>query len=145
MGAGTMPSVWFSVAGVEGQRRPRASVMAGRAHVRKDDADRARESEIRAAFVAARDAAGLPPVKAAGEVSVGIVCNMPLPKSAPKGEVARPFTRKPDADNIAKSVMDALNGMAWEDDAQVTELTVRKFPRMRRSEHVTKVFVAWDE
>ena len=33
---------------------------------------------------------------------------------------------KPDCDNIAKAVLDALNGLAYKDDSQVTELTVRK-------------------
>lgn len=37
-----------------------------------------------------------------------------------------PATRKPDADNIAKIIMDALNGVAWEDDRQVVSLTVLK-------------------
>ena len=36
-------------------------------------------------------------------------------------------TKKPDADNIAKIIMDALNGVAYEDDRQVVELIVRKF------------------
>lgn len=31
-----------------------------------------------------------------------------------------------DVDNIAKNVMDALNGLAWVDDRQVMELTVTK-------------------
>lgn len=31
-----------------------------------------------------------------------------------------------DIDNYAKSVLDALNGVAWEDDKQIIELTVRK-------------------
>lgn len=35
-------------------------------------------------------------------------------------------TSKPDADNIAKTVKDALKGVAWLDDAQVAELIVRK-------------------
>lgn len=35
-------------------------------------------------------------------------------------------TKKPDTDNIAKIVMDALNGLAYHDDAQVTELTIKK-------------------
>lgn len=35
-------------------------------------------------------------------------------------------TKKPDADNIAKIVMDALNGVAYEDDKQVIELRVSK-------------------
>ena len=34
--------------------------------------------------------------------------------------------KKPDADNIAKAICDALNGIAYKDDAQIIELTVRK-------------------
>lgn len=34
--------------------------------------------------------------------------------------------KKPDADNIAKVVLDALNGVAYEDDKQVVELRVSK-------------------
>jgi len=33
---------------------------------------------------------------------------------------------KPDADNIAKAVLDALNGVAWKDDAQVCAVHVVK-------------------
>lgn len=35
-------------------------------------------------------------------------------------------TKKPDCDNIAKVILDALNGIAYEDDKQVTDLTVTK-------------------
>lgn len=35
-------------------------------------------------------------------------------------------TKKPDCDNVAKSVLDALNRLAYKDDAQVAELTVLK-------------------
>ena len=34
--------------------------------------------------------------------------------------------RKPDADNIAKAICDALNGLAYRDDAQITCLIVEK-------------------
>lgn len=37
-----------------------------------------------------------------------------------------PYTKKVDADNLAKIVLDALNGVAYEDDKQVTKLTVTK-------------------
>lgn len=33
---------------------------------------------------------------------------------------------KPDADNLAKAVLDALNGVAYDDDSQVCHLTVSK-------------------
>ena len=35
-------------------------------------------------------------------------------------------TRRPDADNVSKLCLDALNGLAWKDDAQVSDLVVRK-------------------
>lgn len=34
---------------------------------------------------------------------------------------------KPDTDNIAKGVLDSLNGIAYKDDKQVVELIVNKF------------------
>ena len=40
------------------------------------------------------------------------------------GEVG--YTKKVDADNLAKSVLDALNGIAYDDDAQVSLLLVYK-------------------
>jgi len=40
--------------------------------------------------------------------------------------IERP-TKKPDADNLAKLALDALNGVCWKDDVQVVDLTVRKF------------------
>ena len=39
-------------------------------------------------------------------------------------EAGRPRQRQGDADNYAKSVLDALNGLAWADDRQVVELHV---------------------
>lgn len=36
-------------------------------------------------------------------------------------------TKKPDADNIAKSILDGLNGVAYADDKQVVELSVKKY------------------
>ena len=35
-------------------------------------------------------------------------------------------TKKPDCDNIAKVILDALNGVAYHDDSQVVELVVHK-------------------
>lgn len=56
----------------------------------------------------------------------------PIPKSTSKKKRAemldgriRP-TKKPDADNIAKSILDALNGLAYYDDAQICSLAVIK-------------------
>ena len=37
-----------------------------------------------------------------------------------------PHTSKPDLDNLAKSVLDALNGLAYTDDSQISFLQVSK-------------------
>ncbi len=56
----------------------------------------------------------------------------PVPASWPKKKRAAAMagdiypTAKPDADNIAKAVLDALNGIAFHDDKQVVSCTVRK-------------------
>ena len=34
---------------------------------------------------------------------------------------------KPDCDNLAKSILDSLNGLAYQDDKQVVELVVKKY------------------
>lgn len=56
-----------------------------------------------------------------------------IPKSWSKSKAARaengeivPTSRNGDLDNIAKSILDALNGIAYEDDCQVTTLMITK-------------------
>ena len=61
-----------------------------------------------------------------------IVAYFPVPKSTSKkkreemlcGKIRH--TKKPDTDNIAKAILDALNGIAYHDDSQIFNLTVRK-------------------
>lgn len=36
------------------------------------------------------------------------------------------YTKKPDTDNIAKAILDALNGLAYKDDSQVSTLSIIK-------------------
>lgn len=67
-----------------------------------------------------------------GPLEVSINAYFPVPKSTTKkvrkqiedGEVLP--TKKPDADNIAKVVCDALNQIAYQDDTQVVKLVVTK-------------------
>ena len=65
-------------------------------------------------------------------VCVMITVCFSIPNSASKKARAsmidgriRP-TKKPDVDNVIKIVLDALNGFAWHDDAQVVDLSVSK-------------------
>lgn len=66
-----------------------------------------------------------------GAMSVSIFIHRELPKSRPKRILAELDTSKPDIDNVAKAVLDALNGVAYEDDRQVVRLNVIKLPRTR--------------
>lgn len=65
-------------------------------------------------------------------VEMYITALFPIPKSTTKKDRERIRnkelfpTKKPDADNIAKVICDALNGVAYHDDTQVVKLSVRK-------------------
>jgi Holliday junction resolvase RusA-like endonuclease len=64
-----------------------------------------------------------------GPVSVRIVCWFERPKSHSKKrrQEPEPKTTKPDADNLAKGIGDAMNEIAYNDDGQVYRLTVEKW------------------
>ncbi len=77
-------------------------------------------------------------LKADGPVAVTIETFQKLPKSKPKFIDEERDLFKPDTDNIAKLVMDALNDVAYIDDKQVTHLAVVKNPRVRgQKAHMT--------
>ena len=71
-------------------------------------------------------------VKLEGEISAEIVGVFPIPKSVSKkkrqmminGEILH--TKKIDCDNLAKIILDSLNGVAYDDDKQVVRLYVEK-------------------
>lgn len=73
---------------------------------------------------------GVPPTD--NEIEVNIMAYFGIPKSTSKKKTALMLngfinpTKKPDADNIAKIILDSLNGIAFHDDSQVVKLTVEK-------------------
>lgn len=60
-------------------------------------------------------------------------CRVARKQKALAGEIIP--ENKPDCDNIAKAVLDALNGIAYKDDSQVADLVVRK--RFGEKAHVS--------
>lgn len=68
-----------------------------------------------------------------GPVKISITAYYKIPKSASKakrhtmlnGEILP--QKKPDVDNVAKIVLDALNQVAYQDDKQVAELHVYRY------------------
>ena len=120
-------NVYFTVPGEpQGKARPR--VVHGHAYTPTKTA--AYEGRICAAYRQAYP--GRKPYAAGEPLRLWIMAWYGIPASATKARQAamtageiRP-TKKPDTDNIGKVVADALNGIAYHDDAQIVTLEVRK-------------------
>lgn len=102
-----------------------------RAYLPSDSPVHAYKAQVRMTWSAAHGGQPL-----TGPLEVSIMAVFPRPrrlvwKSKPMPR--EPHTGKPDLDNIAKSTLDSLNGLAWGDDSQVVLL------------HVGKCFAAGDE
>ena len=114
----------FTVPGLpRGQGRPRFARIGN--HVRAYDPAESREWKARVALAA--QAAGVRMIE--GPVAIGIVVFLARPKRLmrkrdPEGPILA--TCKPDWDNLGKGVSDALNGIAYADDAQVAFACVSK-------------------
>lgn len=67
--------------------------------------------------------------KFGGPVKVSICYSRQLAKSNPKFWAFRQDLGKPDLDNVAKLVLDSLNGLAYTDDSQVVEIRMAKCER----------------
>lgn len=68
----------------------------------------------------------------AGGIHMNIIARCAIPNSASKRKAQamldgaiRP-TKKPDCDNIIKIICDALNGIAYKDDAQIISVSIEK-------------------
>lgn len=126
---------------IRGQGRPRFAIIGGKPRGYKADEDKAWEQTIRNAYINSsdfKDMAGF-----ADEVHVLVKVQRKLPKTAPKSLMEQPDICKPDADNMAKSVLDALNRVAFKDDKQVTRLTVEKLPRRRVPDEIMEVTIVY--
>ena len=73
------------------------------------------------------------PFRAEEYLRVTIMAYYPVPKSTSKKKATemvagyiRP-AKKPDIDNVVKSILDALNGVAYHDDTQVVAVFAEKY------------------
>lgn len=110
------------------QGRPRAG-RAGRRIVMYDPKE-SREYKRYVSLIARQHA---PKTLLKGPLSVEMKIYRKIPKSTTKKDralisegIKRPVT-KPDTDNYTKSVLDALNGIIYKDDSQVTDLYASKY------------------
>ncbi|HEX4683627.1 MAG TPA: RusA family crossover junction endodeoxyribonuclease [Gemmatimonadaceae bacterium] len=60
-----------------------------------------------------------------GAIELAIAFYLPRPKSLPRTKTV-PHIKAPDVDKLARCCVDALSGVVFRDDAQVTELIVSK-------------------
>lgn len=134
-----MRSRFIVVGKVHGKPRPKFRVVAGHAQTYQPPEGKRYEKLIADEY---RRQCG---EMHDGPLMVTVQTHRELPKSTPKRVQSEPDTHKPDADNVAKSVLDALNGVAWHDDTQVVCLVVRKNPRTRTAEYMTVEIVEVDE
>lgn len=108
-----------------GKGRPRFVRATGRTYT--PEKTERYENLVKLAFI--KEYPDVVPIE--GPLAVTMIANFSIPKSWSKKKqvlaiagVLRP-TKKPDTDNIAK-IKDALNGIAWIDDAQVVEESISK-------------------
>jgi Holliday junction resolvase RusA-like endonuclease len=127
---------FFAPGEPKGQPRPRAFArrMGNKYVARVFDAGTAEQWKGAVAFVARNHQ---PQTLFDGPVHVSLWFHFPRPKAhfkagdpgkGLKGNAPFYHLGKPDADNLAKAVLDCLTQMGgfWRDDAQVAHLTVRK-------------------
>ena len=67
-----------------------------------------------------------------GRIKVNIIAYFSIPKTTKKADINEMLennispTKKPDIDNIVKSILDSMNKFAFKDDNQITKLEVEK-------------------
>ena len=109
-----------------GKARPRMNTRTGRAYTPTNT--KLYEYSLRQWFI--REYPYFTPIET--RVKVTIIAYFEIPKSTSKKKEAEMLqlnispTKKPDADNIIKIVLDAMNKFAFKDDTQVTKLEIEK-------------------
>ena len=107
--------------------RPRFSKVGGfmRSYTPKKTSDYETEVRTQAQAVMTREPLETP-------LAVYLYFRLPIPRSYTKKRQEaclngseRPI-KKPDIDNLAKSVLDGLNGVVWHDDSQIVSLHLTK-------------------
>lgn len=122
-----MKSYTFEVTGeIVGKARPRMNTYTGKAYTPTKTKNY--EYLVKQSFLLKYPNAEV----LEGRASVSILALFQVPKSTSKKNSEKMLnkqispTKKPDIDNIAKIVLDALNKLAYKDDTQVVDLNVAK-------------------
>ncbi len=113
------------------QGSARAFVVKGRAIVTSDNPKNKGWRQLVAeaasvALLASRQQCSLSEVTMMDDAPVVLVVAFYLPRPKALAKKDAPMTKRPDVDKLARSVKDALTGVVWHDDSQVTDLHVTK-------------------
>ena len=108
--------------------RARATMVAGRARMYTPSKTVSYEGKV--ALFASQAMNGLELL--IGPVSLDLVLHMPIPaswsgkktKQAIAGEIIP--TVKPDCSNVLKAIEDAMNGIVYKDDSQISDVSIRR-------------------
>lgn len=106
----------------------------GRAY--KDKKDREWEDSIKSAYINSNGVHfGSKPLIMAAFI------HRAMPQSRPKYRESEMDVYKPDASNVLKSLEDALNGIAYDDDKQIIAAFPIKLPRIRQDGEYIDVMI----
>ena len=111
----------------QGKKRPRFSRVSHTVYTPRETTNY--ETQIAMAF----KAGGGRCIPAGQCVAVSVTAFFPVPQSYSRGKRKACIDgailpdKKPDIDNVLKVVLDALNGLAYDDDKQVIEAICRKY------------------
>ena len=111
----------------KGKGRPRFSRHGGFVKTYTPESTALYENLVRVSYIQQN-----PGVRLSGAIRAEIAAYFSIPASTSKKKrelmVERMLhcTKKPDADNLAKCILDALNSIAYIDDKQIAELVVTK-------------------
>lgn len=124
----TMPISFIVPGRPTGKKRPRFARNGGHVRTYQPKEDKEREALIAACYMREAMASSQMLKPYEGGIVIEITSVFMPPTSWSKAQRADPgpMLSKPDADNIAKSVLDALNGIAWRDDKQIVDIRSRK-------------------
>lgn len=120
--------VRFTIPGEpKGKARPRFCKVGSHTRTYTPKSTTDYENKVKASYIDVADGKYLE-----GQIQAEIIGYFSIPKSTSKkkreemlrGEVLH--TKKIDADNLAKVVLDALNGIAYKDDSAICDLKVKK-------------------
>lgn len=122
---------------IKGKARPRFSTKTGRAYTPNDTVSY--ENWVKLCYKEQSNK------YFEGALKVDIEVFYPIPKSYSKKKVKAISegleypTKKPDIDNIVKIILDSLNGIAFKDDSQVTDLVVSKRYTLKKERVVLEI------